>query len=114
MTPRRIAGMGGSWTLMRGDGQILTDRDLHGRYLLIYFGYTSCPDVCPITLSAVASAMDQLGQRADQVQPVFITVDPAHDTPQVVQGFVKKIWPTHHRLDRDSSADPRSPNGSIG
>ncbi len=50
--------------------------------MLVYFGYTFCPDVCPTTLNDVAQAMDKLGAAADQVQPVFITVDPARDTPE--------------------------------
>ncbi len=79
--------VGGPWTLTGGDGRPVSDRDLRGRYLLIYFGYASCPDVCPTTLSAVADAMRRLGERAGRVQPVFITIDPEHDSPRVVGQF---------------------------
>ena len=71
--------IGGPFTLQDGDGHTVTDRDLHGKYLLVYFGYTFCPDVCPTTLTAVADAVDKLGAKADQLQPLFITVDPKRD-----------------------------------
>ena len=70
-------------------GSKVTDRDFRGRYVLLYFGYTSCPDICPTTLDAVADAMHLLGARADRLQPVFVTVDPRHDTPAVVGDYVK-------------------------
>jgi protein SCO1 len=81
--------IGGHWSLTRSDGARVTDRDFHGRYVLIYFGYTSCPDVCPTTLEAVTDAMRRLGPRADRLQPLFITVDPARDTPAVVHRYVE-------------------------
>ncbi len=79
--------VGGPWMLTGSDGRSVSDRDLRGRYLLIYFGYASCPDVCPTALSAVADAMRRLGARAARLQPVFITIDPGHDTPRVVGQF---------------------------
>ena len=79
--------VGGPWTLTDGANRPVSDRDLRGRYLLIYFGYASCPDVCPTTLSAVADAMRRLGERAGRVQPIFITIDPEHDSPRVVGQF---------------------------
>ncbi len=85
--------IGGPWTLTRGDGGVVTDRDFRGRYLLIYFGYTSCPDVCPTTLQAIADAMRLLGSRADQLQPLFITVDPRRDTARVVRDYVRQFDP---------------------
>ena len=85
--------IGGPFTLQDGDGSTVTDRDLHGKYLLVYFGYTFCPDVCPTTLTAVADAMDKLDGKADQVQPVFITVDPQRDTPAVVKQFTASFSP---------------------
>ena len=87
------ARIGGAWTLTRGDGQVVSDRDYRGRYLLIYFGYTACPDVCPTTLGAVQAAMQRLGPRADRLQPLFISIDPARDTPAVVQRYVDAFGP---------------------
>jgi protein SCO1 len=92
-TPRSVPPIGGPFTLTRGDGQVATDRDFRGRYLLIYFGYTSCPDICPTTLSAIADAIDILGTRADRLQPLFITVDPSHDTPAIVRAYVRSFSP---------------------
>lgn len=88
-----IGGIGGPFTLENAAGQTVTDRDLRGRYLLVYFGYTFCPDVCPTTLNEVAGAMDALGKRADRVQPVFITVDPKRDIPKVVGDYVAAFSP---------------------
>ena len=92
-TPPGNAVLGGPWTLTRADGQIVSDRDFRGRFLLIYFGYTSCPDVCPMTLSAVSQAMQQLGARASRLQPLFISIDPEHDTPEVVRRYVGGFGP---------------------
>ena len=61
--------------------------------MLVYFGYTFCPDVCPTTLNQVAEALEKLGPKADRVQPLFITVDPKRDTPPVVQQFVSAFTP---------------------
>jgi protein SCO1/2 len=85
--------IGGPFSLTDGDGKRVTDRDLRGKYVLIYFGYTFCPDVCPTTLNQVAEAMDRLGPRADRVQPVFITIDPRRDTPPVMKQYVASFGP---------------------
>lgn len=81
-------GIGGAFTLEDGNGKSVTDQDFRGRYMLVYFGYTFCPDVCPTTLNAMADAMDRLGPQAGKVRPVFITVDPRRDTPSVVKRYV--------------------------
>jgi protein SCO1/2 len=85
--------IGGPFTLESGGGQPVTDRDFRGKYMLVYFGYTFCPDVCPTTLTAVADAMDKLGAAASRVQPVFITVDPKRDTPAVVAQYTAAFGP---------------------
>jgi protein SCO1/2 len=92
-TPRSVPAIGGPFTLTQGNGQVVTDRDFRGRYLLVYFGYTSCPDICPTTLSAIADAIDILGSRAERLQPLFITVDPSHDTPAIVRAYVRSFSP---------------------
>jgi protein SCO1 len=79
--------IGGPFTLQDGNGKPVTDKEFRGKYMLVYFGYTFCPDVCPTTLNAVADAMDKLGPAASRVQPLFITVDPARDTPAVVKQY---------------------------
>ena len=66
-----------------------TPKDFRGRFLLIYFGYTGCPDQCPMTMASMASAMRLLGPRAALIQPIFITVDPKRDTPKVAGDYAR-------------------------
>jgi protein SCO1/2 len=86
-------GIGGPFTLEDGNGRPVTDRDLRGRWLLVYFGYTNCPDVCPTTLTEVAAALDKLGARGERILPVFISIDPQRDTPQVVKDYTAAFTP---------------------
>ena len=65
--------------------------DLRGRWLLIFFGYTSCPDLCPTALSEIAGALAQLGPLAAQVQPVFVSIDPQRDTPEALREYVRNF-----------------------
>lgn len=85
--------VGGSFQLIASDGRTVTDRDFRGKYLLIYFGYTSCPDTCPTTLNDVADALDYLGPSANSVQPLFITVDPQRDTREAIAKYVATFTP---------------------
>lgn len=87
------AGVGGPFTLEDGSGKTVTQADFRGKYMLVYFGYTFCPDVCPTTLNAVADAMDRLGPEASKLRPVFITVDPRRDTPSVVKQYAAAFSP---------------------
>ena len=88
------ATIGGHWSLTRDDGVRVSDRDFRGRYMLLFFGYTGCRDVCPTTLVSVAGAMRELGKEAGRIQPVFVTVDPRHDTPAVVHRYVRRFGPS--------------------
>lgn len=86
--------IGGPFTLVDGDGRTVTDKDFRGKWMLIYFGYTFCPDVCPTSLSVVANALDKLAPpQLDKIVPVFITVDPARDTPQVMKDYAAAFHP---------------------
>lgn len=85
--------VGGPFTLEDSSGHPVTDRDFRGKYMLVYFGYTYCPDVCPTTLNAVADALDRLGNKADGLQPLFITVDPRRDTPAVMKQYTASFSP---------------------
>jgi protein SCO1/2 len=87
--PPTAPAIGGPFSLTGGDGATVTEQDLKGRYALIYFGYTACPDVCPTTLQEIVRAMAALGARAEDIQPVFITVDPARDTPDAMAAYTK-------------------------
>ena len=85
--------VGGPFALENGSGQTVTDRDFRGKYMLVYFGYTFCPDVCPTTLNAVADALDRLGPQADALRPVFVTVDPRRDTPAAMKRYTAAFTP---------------------
>jgi protein SCO1/2 len=91
--PPRTMAVGGPFSLTASDGATVTDRQFRGRYMLLYFGYTSCQDVCPVTLSAVTEALDLLGPRSARVQPLFVTVDPQRDTPDVLRRYVASFTP---------------------
>ena len=69
-------------------GMILTERDFAGRWMLVFFGFANCPDVCPTTLAEVAAVMEDLGTDAEKVQPIFISIDPERDTPAALAKFV--------------------------
>lgn len=90
---RTGASVGGPFTLVDQDGRTVTDADFRGRYMLIYFGFTYCPDVCPTELQVMAQAVDALGDRAKEVQPILITVDPERDTPKQLAGYVPLFHP---------------------
>lgn len=89
-----VAGdLGGPFTLVNGDGETVTDEQVITGPTLIYFGYTYCPDVCPLDVDRNAAAIEILEERGDMVTPVFITIDPARDTPEVVNDFAKAMHP---------------------
>ena len=83
----------GHFALQALDGKDVSDADFHGKWLLIYFGYTFCPDVCPTTLSQIGTALDALGPKAKDFQAVFITLDPARDKMQVMKDYMKSFDP---------------------
>ncbi len=72
--------IGGPFTLTNHKGERVTHKDFQGRFMLVYFGYTYCPDICPAELQVIAAALDKLGPKADRITPIFITVDPERDT----------------------------------
>jgi protein SCO1 len=84
---------GGPFSLVDGTGAIITDQTFRGRWELVFFGYTYCPDLCPTTLSTIADALHELGPLAAQIQPIFVTVDPRRDTPEIVGAYVKNFDP---------------------
>jgi len=78
----------GHFALMTSDGRAVTDQTFRGKWLIIYFGYTFCPDLCPTALSDISVALEKLGPMAEKVQPLFITVDPERDTRKVIADYV--------------------------
>jgi protein SCO1/2 len=98
LTPERpphgeASRIGGPFTLVADNGAVVTEHSFPGKYLLVYFGYTACRDVCPATLNTVAAALNRLGGKAALVQPLFITVDPLRDTPAVLRRYVSAFSP---------------------
>ncbi len=91
------ARVGGPFTLVDADGAAVSEVDFAGRYMLIYFGYTNCPDVCPLALQKISMALDILsaeGVDLAPLQPIFITVDPARDSPAVMGNYVEAFHPS--------------------
>lgn len=87
------ADIGGPFSLIDGTGATLTDADVITKPTLVYFGYAFCPDVCPVDMSRNALAVDMLSERGVDAGLVFITVDPARDTPEVVTDFAHALHP---------------------
>lgn len=77
-----------SFELVDHHGAVRTERDFAGQWLLVFFGVANCPDVCPTTLSDISYVMDEIGDRAQSVQPLFISIDPGRDTPDALASFV--------------------------
>ena len=98
LAPRGLAGsgvalIGGPFELTNQDGKRVTDQDFRGRYMLVFFGYTYCPDVCPTTLQLMSQALDKLGSQGAGIQPVFISIDPERDTPETLKAYVANFSP---------------------
>jgi protein SCO1/2 len=83
--------IGGPFTLVDQQGKTVTDRDFRGRYMLVFFGFTHCPDICPAELQVIAASLDELGPKAEEVVPIFVTLDPERDTPEVMADYVKNF-----------------------
>lgn len=93
-TVEGAAAIGGPFTLQTHTGAEVTEDVLFGHYSLVYFGFTFCPDICPMTLQTVADAIELLpGQKSELVQPLFITLDPARDTPDIMASYVNNFHP---------------------
>jgi len=96
-TPKGAAGtalanmIGGPFHLIDQNGKPVSDADLKGKWQLVFFGYTHCPDACPTALNEMALALDQLGEKRGEIQVVFITVDPDRDTPDVMKYYVQSF-----------------------
>ena len=85
--------IGGAFTLTDNTGKRVTDQDFHGKYTLVFFGFTSCPDICPAGLQLMAGALEKLGTKAPRITPIFISVDPQRDTPEKLAAYVKNFDP---------------------
>ena len=95
--PLQGATMGGPFTLTGQDGRRVSDTDFAGRYRIVYFGFTYCPDVCPVDLQVIGAGLRRFEEsdpaRAARVQPIFISVDPVRDTPEALRAYVANFHP---------------------
>jgi cytochrome oxidase Cu insertion factor (SCO1/SenC/PrrC family) len=92
--PLRAQGealIGGDFTLMDGAGNVVTNHDFAGKYMLVYFGFTHCPDICPTTLLVMRNALDRLGDGGRDVMPLFITVDPERDEVSTIGRYARNF-----------------------
>jgi protein SCO1/2 len=85
--------IGGPFALTDMHGRAVTDQTFRGKWMLVFFGYTHCPDACPLALSEMSDALDRLGPLAERVQPVFVTVDPERDTPETLRALLDSFDP---------------------
>jgi protein SCO1/2 len=85
--------VGGPFKLIGTDGQEVTEATLKGKYSVFFFGFTFCPDACPTALNTFSLMMEKLGPDADKVQPVFVSIDPARDTPEVLKEYLASFDP---------------------
>ena len=88
-----LVEVGGAFELVDHSGKPVTDADYRGEYLLVFFGYTYCPDICPTELQNMTIAMDELGEKAQFVRPLFITIDPERDTVDYISQYVSHFHP---------------------
>jgi cytochrome oxidase Cu insertion factor (SCO1/SenC/PrrC family) len=86
-----VALVGGPFTMVNHKGQTVTDLDFRGRPMLLFFGFTYCPDICPTELQVMASALAELGEDGKDIQPILVSVDPARDTPEVLASYVSNF-----------------------
>jgi protein SCO1/2 len=91
LTPSGTATIGGPFTLVSSSGQNVSERSYRSKWVLIYFGYTYCPDACPTALSNISVALEKLGAGARNLQPLFVTVDPQRDTREAMANYLKSF-----------------------
>jgi cytochrome oxidase Cu insertion factor (SCO1/SenC/PrrC family) len=86
--------IGGPFTMLNQRGETVTDQNYVEKYTLLFFGFTNCKDVCPAELQVVTAALEQMGADADNIIPLFVTVDPERDTPDVMKTYVSAFHPS--------------------
>lgn len=89
------ATIGGPFALTDHNGRRVSDADFRGRHMLVFFGFTHCPDVCPTALQVTSAALDKLGPKAERVTPVFVSVDSDRDTPELLKSYVGSFHPRY-------------------
>jgi cytochrome oxidase Cu insertion factor (SCO1/SenC/PrrC family) len=85
--------VGGPFTAVDHTGRTVTEKDFLGKYMLVFFGFTACPDVCPTELQVMTEALNQLGPSADRITPVLVSIDPERDTPDMLKDYISNFHP---------------------
>ncbi len=85
--------VGGPFSLLDTNGRRVTEKDFLGRPMLVFFGFTFCPDICPSGLQVIAAALDQLGPKGERIVPVFVTIDPERDGPEQLKSYLASFHP---------------------
>jgi cytochrome oxidase Cu insertion factor (SCO1/SenC/PrrC family) len=88
-----VALVGGPFTMVNQKGETVTDKTFLGKPMLLFFGFTFCPDICPTEMQVMAAALDDLGDAGADIQPIFVTIDPERDTPEVMANYVANFGP---------------------
>jgi len=88
-----VALVGGPFSLTDQDGRKVSEKDFLGRHMLVFFGFTYCPDICPTELQVMMAALDAMGPDGEKIQPVFVSIDPERDTPEVMKAYVANFGP---------------------
>lgn len=83
-----IATIGGDFQLMDHTGKMRSNKEFHGQFMMVYFGYRYCPDICPTALTTITETLNALGPKAKHIQPIFITIDPERDTVETLAEFI--------------------------
>jgi protein SCO1/2 len=104
VTEQGVATIGGPFALIDQTGAPRRDSDFRGKFMLVYFGFSNCPDICPTTLGVMAEALEKLGPRADRFVPIFITTDPSRDTPAILAQYMKAFGPSFVGLTGDAAS----------
>lgn len=104
---RPSVSLGGQFALTDHFGAAVSDKTFHGRYALIFFGFTHCKAVCPENLDKLSRALDLMGADAEQIQPLYVSVDPDRDTPQIMRAFLEARFPRFLGLTGDKDAVTR-------
>lgn len=86
--PVQQVTVGGDFQLLDHTGKLRTNKDFHGKFMMVYFGYCHCPDICPTALTTITETLDMLGPKAKHVQPLFITIDPERDTVERLADYI--------------------------
>ncbi len=93
MTGSGIARVGGPFTMINHRGETVTEKSFAGKFMLVFFGFTYCPDVCPTELQVMTTALNTMGTMTDRITPVFVSIDPERDTVDVVANYISNFHP---------------------